>query len=134
MDHGALSASFAASHKYSVRCTIAGILIGWGGDMATYKLSEKRERSLVRCAVCDATVITEVACASWIDANTACASRGMTQVASPFDGNDYFDVIMRVGRPISRGAGPPPSVMHYMNEGRGWTRGPAPFPRKGSHV
>ena len=29
---------------------------------------------------------------------------GMTLVDSPFEGSDYFDVIMRVGRPIWRGA------------------------------
>ena len=79
-------------------------LIGWGGDMATYRPSQEPERRLVRCAACNATVIAEVACIGWADANTACASRSMTQVASPFESSDYFDVIMRVGRPISRGA------------------------------
>ena len=72
--------------------------------MATYRPSEKRERSLVRCAVCYATVMAEVACVGWADANTVCASCGMTQVDSPFIGGGYFDVIMRVGRPIGRGA------------------------------
>ena len=75
-----------------------------GEHMATYGQSEARERSLVRCAVCDATVVAEVARARWADANTACVSRGMTQVTSLFEGNDYFDVIMKVGRPISREA------------------------------
>ena len=71
--------------------------------MGTYRRSGERERSLVRCAVCDATA--KVARGGWADANTVCASCGMTQVASPFEGSDYFDVIMRVGRrPIWRGA------------------------------
>jgi hypothetical protein len=74
--------------------------------MATYRRSEARERSLARYAVCDATAIGEVASAGRADANTVCAScGGTTQVDSPFEGSDYFDVIMRVGRPIiSRGA------------------------------
>ena len=72
--------------------------------MGTYRRSEEGERRLVRCAVCDATVIAEIAGVGRADANTVCASCGMTQVASPFEGCDYFDVIMRVGRPIWRGA------------------------------
>ena len=72
--------------------------------MALYRRSEARERSLARYAICDATVIAEVACAGWPDGNTVCASCGTRQVDSPFSGDDYFDVIMRVGRPIWRGA------------------------------
>jgi ribosomal protein S27E len=55
-------------------------------------------------AVCDGTVFAEIASFDRADANTACVSCGMTLVDSPFSGSDYFDVIMRVGRPIWRGA------------------------------
>ena len=73
--------------------------------MGTYLRSGEGERGRIRCAVCDATVMAEVACAGRADANTVCASCGTTQVASPSEDCNYFDVIMRVGRPIiSRGA------------------------------
>jgi hypothetical protein len=72
--------------------------------MATYRRNNDDRRSLNRCAVCDATVMAEVGSAGRADANTVCASCGTTQVAAPFEGCDYFDVIMRVGRPIWRGA------------------------------
>ena len=72
--------------------------------MATYLPNEDDRRGLDRCAACDAIVIAEVACAGWPDGNTVCASCGTTQVDSPFSGGDYFDVIMRVGRPIWRGS------------------------------
>ena len=73
--------------------------------MAIYWPNEDDKQSLDRCAVCDATVLAEVACAGRADANTVCASCGMTLVNSPFEGGDYYDVIMRVGRPIWRGRG-----------------------------
>ena len=67
--------------------------------MATYlPNNEDDRRSFDRCTVCDATVIAEVACAGWADANTVCASCGTAQ---PFSGGDYFKVIMRV-RPVGR--------------------------------
>ena len=70
--------------------------------MGTYRLSGEGERGRMRCAVCDATVKAGVACAGRADANTVCASCGMTLVDSPFSGGDYFKVIMRVGRPVGR--------------------------------
>jgi ribosomal protein S27E len=72
--------------------------------MANYRRSEEDERRILRCATCDGTVFAEIADFGRADANTACASCGMTLVDSPFSGGDYFDVIMKVGRPISRGA------------------------------
>ena len=68
--------------------------------MATYIPSEERESDLVRCGVCGAIVITEVACAR-ADGNTVCTACGLTQVASPFEGCDYFE-FMKVGRPLGR--------------------------------
>lgn len=73
--------------------------------MATHRRSEEDERRIVRCSACEGTVLAEIAGFGRIDANTACASCGMTLVNSPFSGSDYYDVIMRVGRPGWRGAG-----------------------------
>jgi hypothetical protein len=84
-----------ASHNRSV------IMFG----MATHRRSEEDERRILRCGSCDGTVFAEIAGFGRADANTACASCGVTLVDSPFSGGDYFDVIMRVGRPIWRGAG-----------------------------
>jgi hypothetical protein len=70
----------------------------------TYGRSEEDERSLSRCATCDAIVFAEIACAGRADANTVCALCGMTLADLPFEGGDYFDVIMRVGRPFGRAA------------------------------
>jgi len=72
--------------------------------MATYRRSEENERRIVRCSACDGTVLAEIAGFGRIDANTACASCGMTVADSPFSGGDYYDVIMRVGRLSWRGA------------------------------
>ena len=72
--------------------------------ITSYRRSEEDERRILRCAACDGTVFGEIAGFVRADANTACASCGMTLVDSPFSGGDYFDVIMRVGRPIWRGA------------------------------
>ena len=72
--------------------------------MASYWSNEEDERRILRCATCDATVFAEVTCVGRADANTVCALCGMTLVDSPFEGSDYFDVIMRIGRPIWRGS------------------------------
>ena len=74
--------------------------------MATYRRSEEDERRILRCAACEGTVLAETAGLGRADANTACASCGMTLADSPFSGGDYFAVIMRIGRPLSRGARP----------------------------
>ena len=72
--------------------------------MATYRRSKVDERRIVRCAACAGTVLAETAGFGRIDANTVCASCGMTVVDSPFSGSDYYDVIMRVGRAVWPGA------------------------------
>ena len=69
--------------------------------MASYRCSEEDERRILRCAACDGTVFAEIPGFVRADANTACASCG---IDSPFSGGDYFDVIMRIGRPMRRGA------------------------------
>jgi hypothetical protein len=96
-----LDGADVASHKVGLRCTANLISIL---DMATYRRSEEDERRIVRCAACDGTVLAEMTGFGRIDANTVCASCGMKLIDSPFSGGDYFDVIMRVGRPVWRGA------------------------------
>ena len=91
-------------------CCVAQILVALHNHfghciyMVTYRRSEEDERRILRCAACDGTVFGEIAGFVRADANTACASCGMTLLDSPFSGGDYFDVIMRVGRPMGRGA------------------------------
>jgi hypothetical protein len=70
--------------------------------MATYRRNNDDRRSLNRCAVCDVTVIVEGPCGRPAE-NNVCAACGTTLVDPPFEGGDYFDVIMRAGRPIKRG-------------------------------
>ena len=72
--------------------------------MATYQRSEEDERRILRCAACDGTVVAEIAGFGRVDANIACVSCGMTLTDSLFSDGDYYDVIMRVGRPVWRGA------------------------------
>ena len=64
--------------------------------MVTYPRNEYDGGRLERCGVCNAMV------AGWAEGNGVCASCGMTLVDPPFEGSDYFDVIMRVARPMGR--------------------------------
>lgn len=68
--------------------------------MAAYRLNDDDARVLARCAACNATVIAQIDCRGQADANSVCATCGMMLVDSPFEGSDYFDLIMRVGRPL----------------------------------
>jgi hypothetical protein len=61
-----------------------------GGHTATYRQSEARERGRARYGVCDAEDTT--------------AGRAILPVDSPLGDCTYFEVIMRVGRPIWPGA------------------------------
>ena len=71
--------------------------------MATDRRNEDDSRSLARCATCNAIVIAQIDCREPADANTVCARCGMTLVDPPFEGGDYFDLIMRVHpRPAAR--------------------------------
>jgi hypothetical protein len=99
--HCCASSSTHLWHRTKIRlhCTNAPVIMF---GMATHR--HKDERRILRCAACDGTVLAEIAGFGRADANTACASCGMTLVDSPLSGGDYFDVIMRVGRPIWRGA------------------------------
>lgn len=62
--------------------------------------------SLARCTACNATVIAEAGGGARADANTVCTTCGMTLVEPPHEGGDYFDVVMRVNRPLGRAARP----------------------------
>ena len=70
--------------------------------MATDRRNEEYSRSLARCTDCNAIVIAQIDCREPADANTVCATCGMTLVEPPFEGGDYLDVIMRIGRPKRR--------------------------------
>jgi hypothetical protein len=67
--------------------------------MASYWRNKEDERSLSRCATCDSMVFEGIACANRADADTVCTLCGMTIADLPFEGSDYFDLIMRVGHP-----------------------------------
>ena len=71
--------------------------------MATYPQNQDGGGRLEKCAVCAATVLADVSCAGRADANTVCAACGMMVVEPPLEDRDYFDVIMRIGRPLRRG-------------------------------
>ncbi|MGZ8387756.1 MAG: hypothetical protein ACXW3R_05910 [Rhodoplanes sp.] len=71
--------------------------------MPIYQRNEEDERRILRCAACAATVFAETAGFSRTDANTVCGFCGMTRADLPFEGGDYFDVLMRVGRPLRPG-------------------------------
>jgi len=77
-------------------------MIGEALGMANDGRNEEYSGDLARCATCNATVIAQIDCREPADANTVCATCGMTLVDPPFEGSDYFDVIMRVGRPLGR--------------------------------
>ncbi len=62
--------------------------------MATDRRNEDDSRSLARCADCDAIVIAQIDCREPADANTVCATCGMTLVDPAFEGGDYFDLII----------------------------------------
>jgi hypothetical protein len=70
--------------------------------MASYWRNETNEGNLSRCTAYDATVFVEVACAGRASPKTVCALCGMTMADLPSEGGDYFDFIMRVGRPTGR--------------------------------
>lgn len=69
----------------------------------THCRNDDDEQKIGRCEACNATVITEAACrGGGADANTVCTLCGMTLADSPFEGGDYFDLIMRAGRGARR--------------------------------
>jgi hypothetical protein len=64
--------------------------------------NEEDERTS-RCASCGALVFAEIAYSGRTDANSVCALCGLTLADLTHQDADYFDVIMRVGRPLRGG-------------------------------
>jgi hypothetical protein len=103
IEPGVWAGHHLASHKVVLHRTILSIImIGEAIGMANDGRNEEYSGDLARCATCNATVIAQIDCREPADANTVCATCGMTLVDPPFEGSDYFDVIMRVGRPLGR--------------------------------
>jgi hypothetical protein len=69
-----------------------------------YRGNGEDDRQVARCAKCDAIVFAEPAGSSHTNANIACALCGMTMPDLPFVDSDYFNVVMKVGRPLGSGA------------------------------
>jgi hypothetical protein len=67
-----------------------------------YRGSGEGDRRFARCARCDAIVFAEPAGSYHTNANIACELCGMTMPELPFVDSDYFNVVMRVGRPLGR--------------------------------
>jgi hypothetical protein len=63
---------------------------------------EEDEERIARCSRCDAMVFAELAGSGRIDANTVCELCGLTIPDLPVVDSDYFNVVMRVGRPPGR--------------------------------
>ena len=63
---------------------------------------EEDEQRIARCSRCDAMVFAELAGSGRIDANTVCELCGLTIPDLPVVDSDYFNVVMRVGRPPGR--------------------------------
>jgi hypothetical protein len=70
--------------------------------MENYRHRDECERRILQCASCDATVVAEATGAQRRDADAVCALCGKTMTESAVEGGDYFEVVMRVGRPTGR--------------------------------
>jgi len=69
-----------------------------------YRGNGEDDRRFARCARCDAIVFAEPAGSCNTYAKIGCELCGIAMPELPFVDSDYFDVIMRVGRPIGREA------------------------------
>ena len=67
-----------------------------------YRGNGEDDRRFARCARCDAIVFAEPAGSCHANSNAMCALCGMTMHDLPFVDSDYFNVVMRVGRPRAR--------------------------------
>jgi hypothetical protein len=67
-----------------------------------YRGNGEDDRQVARCAKCDAIVFAEPAGSSHTNANIACALCGMSMPDPPFVDSDYFNLVMKVGRPLGR--------------------------------
>ena len=69
-----------------------------------YRGNGEDDRRFARCVRCDAMVFAEPAGSCHNNANTMCALCGIAMPDLPVVDSDYFNVIMRVGRPLGVGA------------------------------
>ena len=67
-----------------------------------YRGKGEDDRRFARCATCDAIVFAEPTGSCRTITNIACELCGMTMPDMPFVDGDYFNVVMRVGRPPGR--------------------------------
>ena len=67
-----------------------------------YRGNDEGERWFMRCARCDAMVIAEPAGSGHTNANIVCDLCGMKMPNLPVVDDDYFNVVMRVGRHLGR--------------------------------
>jgi len=65
-----------------------------------YRGNGEDERRTARCASCDAIVFAEPAGSCDTFANTMCELCGMSMPDLSFVDSDYFNVVMRIGRPL----------------------------------
>ena len=64
-----------------------------------YRGNGEDDRRFARCARCDA-IVFEPTSSCHTNANIACELCGMMMPDLPFMDSDYFNVVMRVGRPL----------------------------------
>jgi hypothetical protein len=76
--------SMIAPHNFVRQCV----------SMADYR-NEEAARRIIQCATCDGMVFAEFVGFGRADANSVCTFCGMTKTDVPFEGGDYFDVLMR---------------------------------------
>ena len=67
-----------------------------------YRGNGADDRRFARCSRCDAIVFAEPAGSCHTNTNIMCELCGMTMHDLPFVDSDYFNVVMRVGRPPGR--------------------------------
>ena len=67
-----------------------------------YRGDQEDGQRIARCARCDAMVLAGPMGSCHTDAYTVCALCGLPISDLPVVDSDYFNVVMRVGRPLGR--------------------------------
>ena len=67
-----------------------------------YRGNGEDDGRFARCVRCDAIVFAEPTGSCRTNASIMCELCGMTMPDLPFVDSDYFNVVMRVGRPVGR--------------------------------
>lgn len=95
---GSLPQSLRCLRRTVVELTLLSeITMGYRGD-------GEDDRWVDRCARCDAIAFAEPADSNCSHTNVVCDLCGIAMPDLPFVDNDYFNVVMRVGRPLRHGA------------------------------